>query len=101
VGHFENTGFATLTSSGKGAFDIAEQFTLQDRLWQGSTIYRHKGFTSTPAGIVNGMGKDLFAGTGPPVNEDGRIYGGIFPGQPYGSLQRLALTEDIFKPKAG
>lgn len=55
--------------SGECALLVAKQGGVDQLRHNGPAVHRHKGRNRTWAGIVNGAGKQLFAGTGFTVNQ--------------------------------
>ncbi len=60
---------------------MAEQLALQQFLAEGAAIEGHKGFTFSPTGLVDGIGKDFFPRAGLSQEQYGSIGGRHFPGE--------------------
>ena len=65
----------------KGAFFVAEKFALQKSFGKGGTVEGNERLIFPPALIVNVAGKQFFAGPALPLNENGRVARGDFPGK--------------------
>ena len=75
--HFEKAHFAAFFRAGEGAFGIAEKLAFQKGFGQGRTVDPHKGAVPERACHMYALREDLLAGSGFPVDEDGRRAVGV------------------------
>ena len=59
--------------AGEGAFLVAKEFGLDQRLGDGGAVDRHKRRIAALAEVVDGIGQQLFAGAGFTQNQNGNV----------------------------
>ncbi|MNE41175.1 hypothetical protein D3C80_1352330 [compost metagenome] len=64
MGLFQLADHPVLACAGEAAAAIAEQLALDQRLWNGRAIDRHKRLARPGAGAMQRRRKRFFAGTG-------------------------------------
>ena len=95
VRQFEDSRFSFIQSSGKGAFDVAEQFAFQDAGRKGGAIDRHKGGMTPSGSIVDTLGEQLLAGPGAASDHNRTVHGCIFECQAFSRLNGRTRADNI------
>ena len=67
-----------LVGTGKASFQVAEQFTLHQVLWNGAAVDSHKRRIAPSTLLVNGSRRQLFSATGFTTDIDGSLTAGKF-----------------------
>ena len=74
---------------------MAEQLAGEQGILQTGAVDRNEGLVPAVAGVVNGPGHQLLAGTGLPLDQNGPVHGGHLFNPGVDRLHRLASADDI------
>ena len=101
VGHLEFADTAAPLGTGEGTVRIAKELAGHQFLRDSAAVDGHIGAVSSAAGIVDGLGQDILAGTALPQEQYRCITAGCRLGHGDAFSERWTFADDIIEGQPG